>query len=925
MSWVRITVWMILLFAILSLMPPAWTVIASSAPTLSTAECRARVEAYEQNPYPVNFAAGQCTYFAMAQRRDLMVLNYYQQTCRGSRLWNGGLWPLRLTERIYDGLTLPEAFRQDMGREWYWTVAESDQPRVGATAHWQNCTMSTPDLGTFTVSTHVAYVVAFDDKTITVLQDNLPFGARNGTQGKMQVINRTDCIRYIYPVEIRYPAPTLEHDVSIPFSIRWPLRWLSVSTLYRFELRLDNNPAIVLAGAGGANREFTTRVFLLPGSHTARIRYWAESNASAPQFTQAPFVFGQVLAAEPDADTRVTIEYGLTATPATAHVGDRVTIAYSAREPVTNQPISAIEVYLNERMVNRSLGSRGTFVWQPSNADVGQSRIRLQARLNGFDAIQSKEYVYTVRAKDTAPPPLPPPQPTVPNPPILDEPRNGATLSSDTQVTLRWNPSTNATEYKVELWGGPYSRMTPCDWQSSTSCRIGTMWPGTMQWRVKARNGGRESDWSDTWSFTVQEAPRPITNTPTPTRTATPVVATDRDLQVIGNLYLSTTSPQVGETVTAIFKLKNVSSHTINITRLVAGARGPSARSLEWRARQVDFPARTNISLQPGWEYEYRESRSFDQPGDYFAEPAWLEAGTSKWEGVWPYPRVWFNVVSRPVTSTPTPTPRPVTPGRLVLVEGLRVSTTNPQVNQSVNARFRVRNDGGLPITARYLGVKGRHSSGASYDFHWIENLTLQAGQEFTYDVNRSFDRAGSYSLTPNYSDGSNWHDIKFANGSSNYVTINVTAPQPPPPGPTGNLARNARREPDGIGSGNAFDGNLSTFWTNGLGHHFNLRLTLAETATVNRIIVWDRPQNSPDNQQINKLIISLSNGWSKRFDMISGGPRCIDVTLSSPQRIAWVNLKADDASGNNGLSEVEIWAGSKTTGISCSNKGSMP
>jgi hypothetical protein len=103
------------------------------------------------------------------------------------------------------------------------------------------------------------------------------------------------------------------------------------------------------------------------------------------------------------------------------------------------------------------------------------------------------------------------------------------------------------------------------------------------------------------------------------------------------------------------------------------------------------------------------------------------------------------------------------------------------------------------------------------------------------------------------------------------------------------------------------------------------LRLTLAETATVNRIIVWDRPQNSPDNQQINALIISLSNGWSKRFDMISGGPRCIDVTLSSPQRISWVNLKADDASGNNGLSEVEIWAGSKTTGISCSNKGGMP
>jgi hypothetical protein len=101
--------------------------------------------------------------------------------------------------------------------------------------------------------------------------------------------------------------------------------------------------------------------------------------------------------------------------------------------------------------------------------------------------------------------------------------------------------------------------------------------------------------------------------------------------------------------------------------------------------------------------------------------------------------------------------------------------------------------------------------------------------------------------------------------------------------------------------------------------------LTLPGTFDVSRILVWDRPQNSPDNQQINKLIITLSNGWSKRFDMVSGGPRCIDVTLSSPQTITSVTLKADDASGNNGLSEVEIWVGPKTGGPSCSNKGTMP
>jgi hypothetical protein len=401
----------------------------------------------------------------------------------------------------------------------------------------------------------------------------------------------------------------------------------------------------------------------------------------------------------------------------------------------------------------------------------------------------------------TIPPPPPPPPAPRPDKPTLSSPTNGARLSHNTDVTLTWNAVTNATQYKVELWGGPYSTMTPCDWQSDTTCHIGTMWPGTMQWHVKARNASRqESDWSDTWSFTIEGTPTPTwtrtpTRTPTPTYTPAPAppVPSARDLQVIGTLTLSTTSPQVDQSVTAVLKFRNVSNRVVTIERLVVGARGPGARTAPndgWGAREVDFPARTNLVLRPGEEYEYRDSRSFDQPGDYFAEPAYLDPALGKWEGIPPYPRVWFNVMPRPITTVAPPPPPPPSPGRLVLVEGLRISNTNPQVNQSVNARFRVRNDGGQPITARYLGVKGRYSSGATYDFHWIENLTLQPGQEYTYDVNRSFDRTGSYSLTPNWFDGTNWRDLTFANGSTSYVTINVaSAPAPPtitpvPPSP---------------------------------------------------------------------------------------------------------------------------------------------
>jgi hypothetical protein len=174
------------------------------------------------------------------------------------------------------------------------------------------------------------------------------------------------------------------------------------------------------------------------------------------------------------------------------------------------------------------------------------------------------------------------------------------------------------------------------------------------------------------------------------------------------------------------------------------------------------------------------------------------------------------------------------------------------------------------------------------------------------------------------------WSETRTFTIQDNATTAAPPTTKPPPttqapPAFTGNIAPRANRSPDGINSGNAFDGSASTFWTNGLGHRFTLTLTWADSLPVTRIIVWDRPQNSPDNNQINALIITLGNGASKRFGMDSGGRRCIDVSLSPAQTMRSVTLKADDASGNNGLGEVEIWIGGKTGGPACSNGGSMP
>jgi len=38
--------------------------------------------------------------------------------------------------------------------------------------------------------------------------------------------------------------------------------------------------------------------------------------------------------------------------------------------------------------------------------------------------------------------------------------------------------------------------MLPCDWTSSTTCFIGTVYPGTFFWHVRARNAVGEGEWS---------------------------------------------------------------------------------------------------------------------------------------------------------------------------------------------------------------------------------------------------------------------------------------------------------------------------------------------------------------------------------------------------------------------------------------------
>jgi transcriptional regulator with XRE-family HTH domain len=175
----------------------------------------------------------------------------------------------------------------------------------------------------------------------------------------------------------------------------------------------------------------------------------------------------------------------------------------------------------------------------------------------------------------------------------------------------------------------------------------------------------------------------------------------------------------------------------------------------------------------------------------------------------------------------------------------------------------------------------------------------------------------------PDYKDecGAYWQNqsdlLQCARLALSVRVLPFTSPTPIPTIPgtraAGNVASQAMLSPGGTRA--VVDGSLQTEWVGG--HMVELDLRWAFPITIHRVVVWDRKQSVSDNNQINKLKLSSSDGTSTgSIDMISQGPRCADVTFPA-KTITWLHIIPVDASGNNGLREVEVWA---TSGPQYSN-----
>ena len=102
------------------------------------------------------------------------------------------------------------------------------------------------------------------------------------------------------------------------------------------------------------------------------------------------------------------------------------------------------------------------------------------------------------------------------------------------------------------------------------------------------------------------------------------------------------------------------------------------------------------------------------------------------------------------------------TPGgsALSVTSALALTPASPAVAESVTAAFTVRNTGSQAVDVMYFLAGARNAANANVDFPASPAMTLQPGQQYTYQASRTFAASGSHSAWPAWYDGTSWHEL---------------------------------------------------------------------------------------------------------------------------------------------------------------------
>lgn len=205
----------------------------------------------------------------------------------------------------------------------------------------------------------------------------------------------------------------------------------------------------------------------------------------------------------------------------------------------------------------------------------------------------------------------------------------------------------------------------------------------------------------------------------------------DNCLDLVATNATNIEIPLAGEVVTSGYDLKNISNSAIYLDGILIGIHGPYCE--EWNCPNInDYPWAKKIVLDPGETYEYRTERIFNiVDSNYLYEFLSLDANGS-WKSYFPTNQ--FSVgrgieVTSPVTLTPN----------------------NPVVGDEVTAKFTIKNFGTRSITLPNIMAIAKGPNCTTWDcpngwadFPWVNEITLEPGEEYTYSQSRPFYMVGT-------------------------------------------------------------------------------------------------------------------------------------------------------------------------------------
>jgi hypothetical protein len=124
-------------------------------------------------------------------------------------------------------------------------------------------------------------------------------------------------------------------------------------------------------------------------------------------------------------------------------------------------------------------------------------------------------------------------------------------------------------------------------------------------------------------------------------------------------------------------------------------------------------------------------------------------------------------------------------PGRLRVVEPLRLSTTAPRTSELVYAHFTVENSGGQLLQIETLTAGGRQGTAwdapIRADFPFVHDIVLHPGERYTYKAARDLSAAGNYFAEPAAQIDGAWGSVERANRVRYSVQASVALPEHEP------------------------------------------------------------------------------------------------------------------------------------------------